>query len=44
MMRVTVPAAPAGAAWEAGGVMAWERGRAGKGREGAEGVDVDYAL
>ena len=31
----------------AGGVMAWERGRnggAGKGREGAEGVDVDYAL
>ena len=27
----------------AGGVMAWERG-AGKGREGAEGVDVDYAL
>ncbi len=23
--------------------MAWERG-AGKGREGAEGVDVDYAL
>src|SRR2546428_8065219 len=26
----------------AGGVMAWERG-AGKGREGAEGVDVDYA-
>ena len=27
----------------AGGVMTWERGR-GKGREGAEGVDVDYAL
>jgi hypothetical protein len=25
----------------AGGVMAWERGR-GEGREGAEGVDVDY--
>jgi hypothetical protein len=23
--------------------MAWERGR-GEGREGAEGVDVDYAL
>ena len=32
-----------GTAWGAGGVMAWERG-AGKGREGAEGVDVDYAL
>jgi len=30
------------AACGAGGVMAWERG-AGKGREGAEGVDVDYA-
>jgi hypothetical protein len=27
----------------AGGVVTWERG-AGKGREGAEGVDVDYAL
>ena len=26
----------------AGGVMTWERGR-GEGREGAEGVDVDYA-
>ena len=24
--------------------MAWERGREGRGREGAEGVDVDYAL
>jgi hypothetical protein len=31
-----------GAACGAGGVMAWGRG-AGKEREGAEGVDVDYA-
>jgi len=38
-----VPAGSSGAAaCGAGGVMAWERG-AGKGREGAEGVDVDYA-
>ena len=33
-----------GAACGAGGVRAWERGRAGKGREGAVGGDVDYAL
>jgi hypothetical protein len=26
-----------------GGLTAWERGRRGRGREGAEGVDVDYA-
>src|SRR2546428_7592583 len=32
-----------GAACGAGDVMAWARG-AGKGREGAERVDVDYAL
>jgi hypothetical protein len=32
-----------GAACGAGGMMAWERGT-GKGREGAEAVDVDYAL
>ena len=32
-----------GAACGAGGVMAWERG-AGKGRAGAEGIDVDCAL